>query len=120
VISAGIPPLATASTQRDRIEAALVGAGYAVTDDGPGGASLTIHGLNQRDAVELETVDSGEALATLSHSHCGHGEVFFTSTTRGVVPATKVDAHVIGSGMPGPVTNALRSAYMAKARAQSA
>src|SRR6476659_7614685 len=43
-------------------------------------------------------------------------EVFFTSTTRGVVPATKVDAHVIGSGMPGPVTNALRSAYMAKAR----
>jgi branched-chain amino acid aminotransferase len=42
-------------------------------------------------------------------------EVFFTSTTRGVVPATKVDAHVIGSGMPGPVTNALRSAYMARA-----
>jgi len=43
-------------------------------------------------------------------------EVFFTSTTRGVVPATKVDAHVIGSGMPGPVTKALRSAYMAKAQ----
>jgi len=43
-------------------------------------------------------------------------EVFFTSTTRGVVPATKVDAHVIGSGMPGPVTRALRSAYMAKAQ----
>ena len=42
-------------------------------------------------------------------------EVFFTSTTRGVVPATKVDAHVIGTGMPGPVTRALRNAYMAKA-----
>ena len=39
-------------------------------------------------------------------------EVFFTSTTRGVVPATKVDAHVIGSGAPGPVTKALRAAYM--------
>lgn len=43
-------------------------------------------------------------------------EVFFTSTTRGVVPATKVDAHAIGTGKPGPVTNALRNAYMAKAR----
>jgi branched-chain amino acid aminotransferase len=42
-------------------------------------------------------------------------EVFFTSTTRGVVPATRVDAHVIGNGMPGPVTKALRKAYMAKA-----
>jgi branched-chain amino acid aminotransferase len=47
-------------------------------------------------------------------------EVFFTSTTRGVVPATKVDAHVIGNGMPGPVTKALRKAYMAKAGQLSA
>src|SRR5262245_52051413 len=39
-------------------------------------------------------------------------EVFFTSTTRGVDPATRVDAHVIGSGAPGPVTKALRAAYM--------
>ena len=43
-------------------------------------------------------------------------EVFFTSTTRGVVPATKVDARVIGNGMPGPVTNALLSAYLTRAR----
>ena len=43
-------------------------------------------------------------------------EVFFTSTTRGVVPATKVDAHVVGNGMPGPVTLALRAAYEEKAR----
>jgi branched-subunit amino acid aminotransferase/4-amino-4-deoxychorismate lyase len=46
--------------------------------------------------------------------------VFFTSTTRGVVPATRVDAHVIGSGMPGPVTKALRKAYMTKAGQLSA
>jgi len=44
-------------------------------------------------------------------------EVFFTSTTRGVVPATKVDDHVIGSGKPGPVTLGLRSAYMSRALA---
>jgi branched-chain amino acid aminotransferase len=39
-------------------------------------------------------------------------EVFFTSTTRGVVPATRVDDRVIGNGMPGPITRALRAAYM--------
>jgi branched-chain amino acid aminotransferase len=43
-------------------------------------------------------------------------EAFITSTTRGVVPATRVDAHVIGSGAPGPITQALRSAYLARAR----
>jgi branched-chain amino acid aminotransferase len=42
-------------------------------------------------------------------------EVFFTSTTRGVVPATKVDNHVVGTGAPGPVTRALGAAYLARA-----
>jgi len=45
----------------------------------------------------------------------GADEVFFTSTTRGVVPATRVDQHVIGDGRPGPVTNALRAAYTKRA-----
>lgn len=45
----------------------------------------------------------------------GADEVFFTSTTRGVVPATAVDDHVIGSGVPGPVTRALGAAYMRRA-----
>ena len=38
-------------------------------------------------------------------------EVFFTSTTRGVMPATQVDGQLIGSGAPGPVTRALGAAY---------
>jgi len=46
----------------------------------------------------------------------GADEVFFTSTTRGVVPATRVDDHLIGSGAPGPITNALRLAYDKKAQ----
>jgi branched-chain amino acid aminotransferase len=45
-------------------------------------------------------------------------EVFFTSTTRGVVPATRVDTRVIGDGLPGPVTRALRAAYMKRATAR--
>jgi branched-chain amino acid aminotransferase len=43
-------------------------------------------------------------------------EVFITSTTRGVVPATRIDDRVVGSGAPGPVTRALRRAYEQKAR----
>jgi len=47
-------------------------------------------------------------------------EAFFTSTTRGVMPATRVDGHVIGSGTPGPVTRALGQAYLKKAWASPA
>jgi branched-chain amino acid aminotransferase len=43
-------------------------------------------------------------------------EAFFTSTTRGVMPATRVDEHVIGSGAPGPITRALGAAYNKAAR----
>ena len=47
----------------------------------------------------------------------GADEVFFTSTTRGVMPATRVDDKVIGSGVPGPLTRALGAAYNKKAEA---
>ncbi|HUK34638.1 MAG TPA: aminotransferase class IV [Vicinamibacterales bacterium] len=50
----------------------------------------------------------------------GADEVFFTSTTRGVVPATRVDDRVIGSGSPGPVTRALTAAYFRRAHASAA
>jgi branched-chain amino acid aminotransferase len=43
-------------------------------------------------------------------------EVFITSTTRGVVPATRIDDRVVGNGAPGPVTRALRLAYENKAQ----
>jgi branched-chain amino acid aminotransferase len=47
-------------------------------------------------------------------------EVFITSTTRGVVPATRIDDRVIGNGAPGPVTRALGLAYNRKAQALTA
>jgi branched-chain amino acid aminotransferase len=43
-------------------------------------------------------------------------EVFLTNTTRGVLPATRVDERTIGNGKPGPITRALRDAYMKRAR----
>ena len=38
-------------------------------------------------------------------------EVFFTSTTREIVPVVRVDDHVVGAGRPGPVTQRLRAAF---------
>ena len=40
-------------------------------------------------------------------------EAFFTSTTREIVPVSRVDDLVIGSGKPGPVTTQLRSLFRA-------
>jgi len=39
------------------------------------------------------------------------GEMFFTSTTREIVPVVRVDRHVVGTGKPGPVTQRLRAAF---------
>jgi branched-chain amino acid aminotransferase len=47
----------------------------------------------------------------------GADEVFLTNTTRGILPATRVDEQAIGAGTPGPITRALGEAYLKKARA---
>jgi branched-chain amino acid aminotransferase len=44
-------------------------------------------------------------------------EVFLTNTTRGVLPVTRVDERTIGNGKPGPITRALRAAYLKNAQA---
>jgi len=45
----------------------------------------------------------------------GADECFLTSTTREVAPIVQVDDRLIGSGVPGPVTNALLEGYRRKA-----
>ena len=40
-------------------------------------------------------------------------EVFATSTAGGVMPVTKIGAHTVATGKPGPVTNRLIDAYWA-------
>jgi branched-chain amino acid aminotransferase len=47
----------------------------------------------------------------------GADESFQTSTTRELVPIAKVDDRVIGSGAPGPITQALLDGYRRKAQA---
>jgi branched-chain amino acid aminotransferase len=47
-------------------------------------------------------------------------ESFLTSTTREVVPIVRVDDRTIGSGLPGPITQALLDGYRRKAEALTA
>ena len=46
----------------------------------------------------------------------GADEAFLTSTTREAVPIVQVDDRTIGSGKPGPVTQALLEGYRRKAQ----
>ncbi len=50
----------------------------------------------------------------------GADEAFLTSTTREVVPIVQVDDHKIGSGKPGPVTQALLAGFRRQAQALTA
>jgi branched-chain amino acid aminotransferase len=42
-------------------------------------------------------------------------EMFITSSTREVLPVTMIDGHLIGEGLPGPVTQNLANAFRRKA-----
>ena len=39
-------------------------------------------------------------------------EAFITSTTKFILPVTKIDNRAIGNKKPGPITEKLRSAYL--------
>jgi D-alanine transaminase len=44
-------------------------------------------------------------------------EAFSTSASSFVMPVIKIDNHILGNGVPGPVTQKLRAAYIAEAKA---
>ena len=46
-------------------------------------------------------------------------EMFLTSTTREILPVTRLDDHVVGTGAAGPITRALASAFHKQARTLS-
>jgi D-alanine transaminase/branched-chain amino acid aminotransferase len=57
-------------------------------------------------AGELVPVEACDVpLASLAHAR----EMFMTSTTKGVLPVTRVDGRPIGDGRPGPLTRALQA-----------
>ncbi|MEQ8228285.1 MAG: D-amino-acid transaminase [Rhodospirillales bacterium] len=46
-------------------------------------------------------------------------EAFSTSASAFVMPVIKIDDHILGNGVPGPVTQKLRAAYIAEAKASA-
>ena len=44
-------------------------------------------------------------------------EAFSTSASSFVMPVIKIDGHILGNGVPGPVTQKLRAAYIEEAKA---
>ena len=46
-------------------------------------------------------------------------EAFSTSASAFVMPVTKIDGHILGNGVPGPVTQKLRELYIAEALASA-
>jgi branched-subunit amino acid aminotransferase/4-amino-4-deoxychorismate lyase len=55
----------------------------------------------------LEVVEGLFDVADIHHAQ----EMFLTSTTREVVPISRVDSQPVGDGKPGPVTLKLLRAY---------
>jgi branched-chain amino acid aminotransferase len=53
-----------------------------------------------------------EEVALSRHDVYIADECFLTGTAAEIIPVTKCDARPIGSGKPGPITKALREAYM--------
>ena len=90
-----------------------------------GGAVLTppldaglLPGITREFVLELGR-DAGLDMrerALIDEDLIGADEAFLTSTTREVMPITRVNGHEIGTGRPGPVTQQLLAAFRAAAR----
>ena len=72
-----------------------------------------LEGITRRTAIELATEYGYEVVQrNLPGDEARSAdEVFVTSTAGGIMPVTKIDRRVIGSGTPGPVTQALQEGY---------
>ncbi len=74
---------------------------------------FSFKGLTRRAVID-SWQDGGEIARetdfTLAECY-GADEAFVTGTLGGVTPVTKIDGRVIGTGKPGPVTEAVNAAY---------
>jgi D-alanine transaminase len=76
-------------------------------------AGITRHAL--LDVADARNIPVRQRAFTLQQA-LGASEMFMTSATSFVLPITRIDDAVIGSGAPGPVTMALREGYIERAR----
>ena len=74
----------------------------------PGVTRVVVLGLAGEIGLKVQ-----EQAFSLSEA-MGAREAFLTSATNFVMPVTQIDASIIGNGAPGPVSIALRRAYIAR------
>ena len=76
-------------------------------------AAGALHGITRRVVMEI-AAESGLKVSEANltrHELFNADECFLTGTGAELVPVTKVDGRVIGTGKPGPVTQKLVGAY---------
>jgi branched-chain amino acid aminotransferase len=78
-------------------------------------AKGVLEGITRKTAIELATEYGYRVIQdTLAPDRARSAdEVFATSTAGGIVPITKIDDQIIGSGVTGPITQKLQDGYWA-------
>ncbi|MEQ8654635.1 MAG: D-amino-acid transaminase [Kiloniellales bacterium] len=74
-----------------------------------------LNGITRRvllDVMRAEGYRFEERAFSLEEAQAA-SEAFLTSSSNFVMPVTRIDAHSVGNGEPGPLTMALRRAYIA-------
>ena len=81
-------------------------------------SSAVLPGVTRRTVLRLmeeRDVELDERLFTIEEAY-GADEAFLTSASTFVMPVVEIDGHVIGSGLPGPVSKRLREIYIEEAQ----
>ncbi len=78
-----------------------------------------LHGITRKAVMELakrENIEIEERPFTIEEAYEAR-EAFSTSASAFVMPIVKIDGHILGNGVPGPVASALRKLYIEMAKA---
>lgn len=75
-----------------------------------------LQGITRRTAIELAEEYGYKMIQDRLPADQARSadEIFITSTAGGIIPVTRIDAKIVGSGKPGPVTLKLCEGYWAK------
>lgn len=70
-----------------------------------------LDGITRRSVIDVATREGREVIEASVPLDYRWDEAFLVSSTRNIVPVTRVDDHVIGNGQPGPVTLAVMERF---------
>ena len=98
---------------------------FIVTEDGTiitrGLSNSILHGITRKAVLKVAN-ELGLTLVERSFTPeeaYDAVEAFSTSASSFVMPIIKIDDHILGNGVPGPVSQKLRAAYIAEAKANA-